>query len=672
MNKGMCPRTRGLRLCFALFVVLSALALALPSAGRAIVNIEGHTPAALPDYDSRASVAPSADQLAAASALGANVELEPLRRRARPSARRRLRRPRVCRPPTPCRPRATGSPRTRRCSGSIRPTALRPRRLSRSEARPTTTRSCSGKWRTASVSTDGVATVALVGSKAAGWNVTYASSSLTGGSTDATGAVRPRSGEAWTEGRQRRGRRRLGPRRRGAEHEGRHDDAHGARASRSRSSVTKAVFATPHHGARAAYDATRHDERRRQPCRATRSSSTHRPATCSTARATSTTSPTTRPGRHPSTRAVQRPQRLPVELPGDGQPRDLLLDGDRRLHLREGRPSRRTRTRAASPRSSRGTCRPRRRASPGRRTRPGATTSTTPGSGAARRPHAAAYGSATLVRATSATRDYQPAFTDAWYVSGCNPDNVNAAINPLGNDIEASTVSLFVGHNVMHDFAYYLGFDEGHWNAQQYNNGVTTATRRRRRAVRVARAPRQRRAARKRPVRRRDRQPRQRQHEHRRRRQPPDDEPVRLAAPGRVVLRALRRRRVRLRRLRPRVRPHDREPHDRQRRRRPPGHARRLDGRGVRRLRRAGGLQRAAPAGSAGRGPLHRGRVRHRQRLQRHPRLPRGPSDGRRVPGAGPEPRHGSAELRRLRIRQRRPRGARRRRDLDHSPDRPP
>ena len=26
----------------------------------------------------------------------------------------------------------------------------------------------------------------------------------------------------------------------------------------------------------------------------------------------------------------------------------------------------------------------------------------------------------------------------------------------------------------MHDCSYYLGFDEGHWNAQQYNNGVTT------------------------------------------------------------------------------------------------------------------------------------------------------------------------------------------------------
>src|SRR5262249_28601779 len=74
-------------------------------------------------------------------------------------------------------------------------------------------------------------------------------------------------------------------------------------------------------------------------------------------------------------------------------------------------------------------------------------------------PPATAYGNPALVRDTSATRDYQPAFTDAWYTSGCNPDNVDATINPVGNDIEASTVSLFVGHNVMHDWAYYLGFD---------------------------------------------------------------------------------------------------------------------------------------------------------------------------------------------------------------------
>ena len=124
MNSRMCSK-RGRRFCFALFVTLSTLALALPSAGRAIVNIEGHTPEALPDYDSRASVAPSADQLAAASALGANVDWNRFGVASSVSkaggyittglqAR------------TPCRRRATGSPRTRRCSGSIRPTTLRP------------------------------------------------------------------------------------------------------------------------------------------------------------------------------------------------------------------------------------------------------------------------------------------------------------------------------------------------------------------------------------------------------------------------------------------------------------------------------------------------------------------------------------------------------------------
>jgi len=80
-----------------------------------------------------------------------------------------------------------------------------------------------------------------------------------------------------------------------------------------------------------------------------------------------------------------------------------------------------------------------------------------------------AFGNAALVRASSATRDYQPAWTNAWYTSGCNPDNVNAAINPLGNDIEASTASMFVGHNRMHDFAYYLGFDDAYATGNGYN-----------------------------------------------------------------------------------------------------------------------------------------------------------------------------------------------------------
>jgi extracellular elastinolytic metalloproteinase len=86
------------------------------------------------------------------------------------------------------------------------------------------------------------------------------------------------------------------------------------------------------------------------------------------------------------------------------------------------------------------------------------------------------YGNPALFRATSATRDYQPAWTNAWFNAACNPANLNTdtTANPAQNDAAAASVNLFVGHNVMHDYAYYLGFDEGHWNAQQYNNGVST------------------------------------------------------------------------------------------------------------------------------------------------------------------------------------------------------
>src|SRR6266542_657910 len=85
------------------------------------------------------------------------------------------------------------------------------------------------------------------------------------------------------------------------------------------------------------------------------------------------------------------------------------------------------------------------------------------------------YGDPSLFRPTSPTRDYQPTFTNAWFTSGCDPALVSDPVNnPAANDVEAAAVNLVVGHNIMHDYAYYLGFDEGHWNAQQYNNGVTT------------------------------------------------------------------------------------------------------------------------------------------------------------------------------------------------------
>ena len=40
-------------------------------------------------------------------------------------------------------------------------------------------------------------------------------------------------------------------------------------------------------------------------------------------------------------------------------------------------------------------------------------------------------------------------------------------------DDSAATVNLFVMHNRMHDFAYFLGFTERNWNAQDFNFGLT-------------------------------------------------------------------------------------------------------------------------------------------------------------------------------------------------------
>lgn len=67
----------------------------------------------------------------------------------------------------------------------------------------------------------------------------------------------------------------------------------------------------------------------------------------------------------------------------------------------------------------------------------------------------------------SPTRDYTQPFTDAWQNSKCDPSN----LVPTGNDIDASVTNLFVAHNRMHDFAYYLGFTERNYNLQQSNHG---------------------------------------------------------------------------------------------------------------------------------------------------------------------------------------------------------
>ncbi len=67
----------------------------------------------------------------------------------------------------------------------------------------------------------------------------------------------------------------------------------------------------------------------------------------------------------------------------------------------------------------------------------------------------------------SPTRDYTTEFTDAWNNSRCDP----AQLVPGGNDIDASVGNLFVSHNRMHDYSYYLGFTEENYNLQLDNHG---------------------------------------------------------------------------------------------------------------------------------------------------------------------------------------------------------
>jgi extracellular elastinolytic metalloproteinase len=67
----------------------------------------------------------------------------------------------------------------------------------------------------------------------------------------------------------------------------------------------------------------------------------------------------------------------------------------------------------------------------------------------------------------AADRSYTPGFKDVWQNTKCD----NSQLVPGGNDIDAAVTNLFVAHNRMHDFAYYLGFTERNYNLQQSNLG---------------------------------------------------------------------------------------------------------------------------------------------------------------------------------------------------------
>jgi extracellular elastinolytic metalloproteinase len=68
-------------------------------------------------------------------------------------------------------------------------------------------------------------------------------------------------------------------------------------------------------------------------------------------------------------------------------------------------------------------------------------------------------------------RDYTFPWTNSWNNDDCEP-TPNGPPGATWDD-SAATVNLFVAHNRMHDWAYWLGFTEVNWNAQDHNFGLT-------------------------------------------------------------------------------------------------------------------------------------------------------------------------------------------------------
>jgi hypothetical protein len=114
-------------------------------------------------------------------------------------------------------------------------------------------------------------------------------------------------------------------------------------------------------------------------------------------------------------------------------------------------------------------------------TRTGLPTSTTIGNNAvtAESWTHASVPSPTQFRPVSATRDYTFPWTNAWNRADCNPGTPYGAAFVPGQsfDVAAAVTNLFVMHNRMHDWSYFLGFTEDNWNAQADNFGITEAFR---------------------------------------------------------------------------------------------------------------------------------------------------------------------------------------------------
>jgi extracellular elastinolytic metalloproteinase len=75
------------------------------------------------------------------------------------------------------------------------------------------------------------------------------------------------------------------------------------------------------------------------------------------------------------------------------------------------------------------------------------------------------------------TREYIYPFQNVWFETECAQTNyMPPGSHSAGrNDIEAAVANLFVQHNRMHDWSWWLGFNEQRWNAQDVNFGTTVS-----------------------------------------------------------------------------------------------------------------------------------------------------------------------------------------------------
>ena len=269
---------------------------------------------------------------------------------------------------------------------------------------------------------DGIATVAVVGSKQAGWKVVYASSTLAP-TDDTTGSFDAHARRRVDGRRARRRHGRLGPR--GEPARARRA---GPRPSTSTASLERAVRpegrvrdAAPRRARRLRDD--RRLDRRRRLAERVPGRRRRRDAATVLYRQNALEQHQRQPDLEglPDRAEDDHDQQVPVELPERRHAPALVLDATSpAASTPPATPA--SSTRSASPRSCRGTSTTTRP--------PGADLGTTQTTGnnvdEARLWSGGhgAFGNPALYRAISATRDYQYPFTNAWYTSGCNPANL--------------------------------------------------------------------------------------------------------------------------------------------------------------------------------------------------------------------------------------------------------